>query len=78
MDPYNDDFHLAGNSPCIDAGDNNASEIPDKNFEGDDRILDGNGDQLKVVDMGVDEYLKNGGALRPRHWQPPWHQFSSL
>jgi predicted outer membrane repeat protein len=51
------DFHLNFGSPCIDTGDNNAPSIPAKDFEGDDRILDGNLDSVAVVDMGVDEFI---------------------
>ncbi len=57
VDPANGDFHLQGTSPCIDAGDNNY--VPsgiDTDFEGEDRIADGDGDHTPVVDMGVDEY----------------------
>ena len=55
-DPANGDYHLRGDSPCIDAGTNSAAGLPVTDFEGDDRILDGNGDGVAVVDMGVDEY----------------------
>ncbi|MHC4944266.1 MAG: IPT/TIG domain-containing protein [Planctomycetota bacterium] len=50
------DYHLAGGSPCIDVGDNFAPDIPDEDIEGDDRILDGDGDLIPEVDLGVDEY----------------------
>ena len=57
VDPENGDFHLAPNSPCIDAGDNAASHLPAYDFEGDARILDGDGDDVAIVDMGADEYI---------------------
>ena len=52
-----DDYHLQAGSPCIDAGSNTAPSLPDTDFEGDSRIIDGNGDGVARVDMGVDEYL---------------------
>jgi len=50
------DYHLLPTSPCIDVGSNDA--IPagvTEDFEGDARIIDGDGDGSAVVDMGVDE-----------------------
>jgi parallel beta-helix repeat protein len=55
VDAANGDYHLQYNSPCIDAGIN-APELPDYDFDGDLRILDGNNDGTAVVDMGADEY----------------------
>ena len=57
LDPSSGDFHLGVGSPCIDAGDNDAPDLPDYDFEGDDRILDGDQDGTAVVDMGVDETI---------------------
>ncbi len=57
QDPNNDDYHLTVNSPCIDVGNN--LDVPagiTTDFEGDDRIIDGDGDTIAVVDMGADEY----------------------
>jgi dockerin type I repeat protein len=54
-----DDFHLQYGSPAIDAGDNTAVQSLfwpiDTDFEGDPRIVDGNGDGNAVVDIGADE-----------------------
>lgn len=50
VNPGSGDFHLSGSSPCINAGTNSASNLPDIDFEGDPRIMD------DTVDMGVDEY----------------------
>jgi len=56
LDPTSDNYHLATDSPCIDIGDNNAPEIPLSDFEGDDRIIDGDKDGEATVDIGADEY----------------------
>jgi hypothetical protein len=53
-DPYDDtwiegDYHLQPDSPCIDAGTADAPELPEKDFEGDPRIIG------FAPDMGVDE-----------------------
>ncbi|MDY6990444.1 MAG: choice-of-anchor Q domain-containing protein [Thermodesulfobacteriota bacterium] len=56
-DPGNDDFHLLPGSPCIDGGTNNAPGLPATDFEGDARIIDGDGDSTETADMGVDEYV---------------------
>ncbi len=50
------DLHLTSNSPAIDSGDNAAPSIPTTDFEGDPRVIDGNGDSNAVADMGADEY----------------------
>jgi len=56
VDSDNWDFHLQPDSPCIDRGTNNAPSMPDTDFEGDPRPV--NGDQAgdAFADMGVDEY----------------------
>ncbi|MBU0756378.1 MAG: right-handed parallel beta-helix repeat-containing protein [Planctomycetes bacterium] len=51
------DFHLSIGSPCVDSGDNNAPDLPSFDFEGDNRVIDGDGDFVAVVDMGADELL---------------------
>jgi parallel beta-helix repeat protein len=53
------DFHLQPGSPCIDAGSNSAPSLPATDFEGDDRILDGDNDGTATVDMGADEAAPN-------------------
>jgi hypothetical protein len=55
LDPGNGDLHLGPGSPCIDVGSNAAPNLPPYDFEGDDRIRDGDGDGTPTVDMGVDE-----------------------
>ncbi len=69
VNPSAGDYHLQSGSPCIDVGNNSAPALPDTDFEGDPRIVDGNGDSSAVVDMGVDEYVipppPVGGELYP-------------
>ncbi len=55
VSPGSGDFHLGPGSPCIDAGTNAAPDLPAFDFEGDDRVIDGDGDGTATVDMGVDE-----------------------
>jgi hypothetical protein len=55
VDPGSGDLHLGPDSPCIDAGSNAAPDLPDYDFEGDYRILDGDTDGTATADMGVDE-----------------------
>ena len=57
VDPANNDFHLSAESPAIDTGSNSAPNLPTHDFEGDSRILDGNGDGAALVDMGIDEVV---------------------
>jgi len=49
-------YHLQSDSPCIDVGINSAPELPDTDFEGDPRIIDGDNNSVAIVDMGADEY----------------------
>jgi len=51
------DFHLQAGSPCIDTGTNGAPGIPPTDFEGDDRVIDGDDDGTDIADMGADEFL---------------------
>jgi parallel beta-helix repeat protein len=50
------DSHLQAGSPAIDAGDNTAPGLPAKDFDGNDRILDGKGNCIPIVDMGAFEF----------------------
>jgi len=52
----NPDFHLQETSPCIDTGNNNAPDLPDNDFEGNSRIIDGDRDGTATVDIGAFEY----------------------
>lgn len=56
VDPSSDDFHLQSLSPCIDSGDNGAPNVPAFDFEGQNRIEDGDLNGTATVDMGADEF----------------------
>lgn len=51
------DFHLMGDSPCIDKGTNGHPLLPTTDFEGDARVIDGDGDGTPSVDIGADELV---------------------
>ena len=51
------DFHLVPGSPCIDAGVNDPSGgLPAEDLDGNERLLDGDGNTSAVVDMGAFEF----------------------
>jgi len=66
VDASSDDYHLQLGSPCIDAGTNDpyddteTNDLPDTDFDGNRKILDGNGDGVAIVDMGAFEYQGTG------------------
>ncbi len=49
-------YQLQDISPCIDAGDNYPPELPEFDFDGNPRIIDGDGDGIAIADMGAYEY----------------------
>ena len=49
------DYHVDAGSPAIDAGDNNAPELPTTDFDGNPRIFDVDADGQAAVDMGAFE-----------------------
>jgi len=66
IDPAKDDCHIPFDSPCRSAGDRNAQNLPDTDFEGDPRT-----GLFAFPDMGADEFhthfyvngtVSNGGS----------------
>ncbi|MCK4696301.1 MAG: right-handed parallel beta-helix repeat-containing protein, partial [Candidatus Cloacimonetes bacterium] len=51
------DYNLSVFSPCIDAGiiDTTSLNLPEYDLAGNDRIQDGNGDNILIIDMGCYE-----------------------
>ncbi len=58
-DPF--DYRIYTGSPCIDVGDNAAPSLPATDFEGEQRIIDGDENGSDIVDIGADE-LSPGSA----------------
>jgi hypothetical protein len=56
IDVAGGDLRLSSDSPCIDAGDNNAPNLPPTDFDGHPRIIDGDCNDTEVVDMGAYEF----------------------
>ena len=55
--PNHGDYYLQYDSPCIDAGTNTPpGGLPSDDFDGNDRIVDGDDNGSEVVDMGAYEY----------------------
>jgi hypothetical protein len=71
------DLRLAEGSPCIDAGYNSYVQTP-TDLDGNPRTVDGDGDELAVVDMGA--YERSGAStavptavvLGQTSLLPPW------
>ena len=57
LDPAHSDYHLQARSPLIDVGNNTAFTLPDKDFDGNQRVVDGNSDGVAGVDIGAYEYV---------------------
>jgi Right handed beta helix region len=56
------DFHLQPNSPAIDAGTNAVASLPQTDYAGNPRILDGNNDCVSTVDIGAYELVRSASA----------------
>ncbi|MBU0756353.1 MAG: DUF5123 domain-containing protein, partial [Planctomycetes bacterium] len=75
IDPNNGDFHIPANSPCVDAGSNYYVPVElTTDFEGDPRIVDGDGDFTETVDMGADEYYSDDRFKHRKYPVPPSKQ----
>jgi hypothetical protein len=57
VNPVVGDYHLKASSPCIDAGDNGALALPETDFDGNPRVVDGDDDGIAIVDMGAFEAI---------------------
>src|SRR5579859_344688 len=55
VDSANGNYRLQSSSPGIDAGDNTATGLPQQDYAGNLRVLDGNNDCAATVDLGVYE-----------------------
>jgi hypothetical protein len=56
VDEAGGDLRLSWDSPCIDAGYNNAPNLPATDMDGHPRIIDGDCNDTEVVDMGAFEF----------------------
>lgn len=59
------DFHLQWGSAAVDVGNNSAPNLPATDFDGNPRIVDGNGDGIAVVDLGAYELSPTTISLSP-------------
>ncbi|MBI3836290.1 MAG: right-handed parallel beta-helix repeat-containing protein [Planctomycetes bacterium] len=68
VDAVNGDYHLQQGSPCIDAGDSNATGLPPTDFDGGPRFVDdplvpdtGHNHGVLPIDMGPYEFADCNG-----------------
>jgi parallel beta-helix repeat protein len=50
------DYHINENSPCIDKGNSSVVQPNETDIDGKKRLLDGDGNDTVIVDLGADEY----------------------
>jgi Periplasmic copper-binding protein (NosD) len=62
VNPSSGDFHLQAASPAIDAGTNAVPNLPQTDFAGNPRILDGNNDCVSIADMGIYEIVRSANV----------------
>lgn len=65
------DMHLQFDSPCVDRGTSTAPVFGQKDKDGDDRLVDGDGDGVAVIDLGALEMAPHNaaryGSVNARH-----------
>jgi hypothetical protein len=57
------DYHLATDSPCIDAGNGSIQGLPVTDLDGNKRIIDGNHDGTAKIDLGAYEFGQCFGEM---------------
>jgi parallel beta-helix repeat protein len=57
------DVHLASNSPAIDAGEAALLPLSDWDMDGEARLQDGDGDHIRIVDIGADEFSTSSNCV---------------
>ena len=68
FDAENGDYHLLPNSPCIDKGLNDVPGLPEKDLDGDPRVMQVH--NQPITDMGADEhdpemiFIRNTGQVQ--------------
>ncbi len=50
------DYHIKENSLCIDKGNSSVVQTNETDIDGKNRLLDGDGNDTVIVDIGADEY----------------------
>ena len=59
-----DDYHLTNDSNCIDTGDPNfVADDNETDIDGENRVMDGNSDDVNRVDIGADEFHYCSGRV---------------
>jgi regulator of RNase E activity RraA len=57
VDADSNDFHIAVDSPCIDASQANSTDTGELDIDAHPRLADGDSNDTFIVDMGADEYM---------------------
>ncbi|MHC4640696.1 MAG: choice-of-anchor Q domain-containing protein [Planctomycetota bacterium] len=62
VNPDGGDFRLQPDSPCIETADNTVTDLPATDLDGHPRIVDGDCNEVDVVDMGAYEFNWHGAG----------------